>query len=82
MVLIRVGSLACLAASVSPAVSTSLVATAYGGRPQSLDPTLGDVYCTLAMTLSTEAAAVRTTAFLLAASGIRYLNLRDVVAVC
>ena len=76
------GSLACLAASVTPAVSTTVVPTAYGGRPQSPAPTLGDADCTLTMTLWTEATTVETAASLLVAFRIKNLYLSDAVALC
>ena len=80
--LIRVVGQACLAATITPAVSTTVETEATGGRPQSPIPTHGYVHWPTVTIISTEVALIATTGSLLAASGIRYLNLSDAVALC
>ena len=79
-VLIRAVSLAFQAATATLVVSTSMETTEAGGLLQSPVPTLGDVNWTTSTAVSAGTTTVKTTAFLLAASGIRYLNLSDAVA--
>ena len=73
-VLIQADSMAFQAAYAYSVVTATLDTPVPGGLLQSPVPTRGDVYCTAATTMSTEAATVETTAFLLVASGIKNIN--------
>ena len=64
----------------SSVVSTTMEAAATGGLLQSLVPSHGIVNCSASTTMSSETTTFETSAFLLVASGIRYLNLSDAVA--
>ena len=75
MALIQVDSMAYQAATATPVGSTSMETTGTGGRFRSPVPTLGNVNCTSATTLSTEATSFGTTASQLVASGIKNFKL-------
>ena len=73
--LIRADLLVYQAATATPVVSSTLEVSDTGGLLQSPVPTVGSVYCSAATTMSAEAAAIETTAFLLVASGIKNFKL-------
>ena len=80
--LIQAVGLVYQAATATPVVSTAMGATGTGGLLQSPVPTHGHVVCTTTTTMSTDSAAIDSSAFLLVASGIKNLNLSDAVALC
>jgi hypothetical protein len=74
--------LPCLAATVTQEVSTTWRPTAGGGLPQSPVPTPGAVGFSEVTHKLDGKWPISTKAFLLAASGIRCLNLSEAVALC